>query len=244
MRTLSAAELLNVWEEGLDQSLVERGLTLLAAAYNEVSPERLANLSIGRRDALLLRLRGQIFGQKLVGLENCPSCGEGIELIFHLADILVDQDPEPIDDFSVEVEDYRVQFRLPNCIDLISVADLKELATKREILINRCFLMANHRGKEISFGKLPAEVLEEIVKQMAIADPQADVQIALSCPACKHEWQETFDIVSFLWDEINAWAYRIIKDVHKLAFSYGWGEREILEMSPRKRQAYMDLIDQ
>jgi hypothetical protein len=244
MRTLSAAELLNVWEDGRDQSSVERGLALLAAAYSEASIELLAKLPIGRRDALLLRLRDQIFGPKLVGLENCPSCGEGIELIFHVADILVDQDPEPLEELSVEVEDYRVQFRLPNCIDLISVADQKELATKKEILIERCILMANYRGEDISIGQLPAGVLDEIVKQMAEADPQADVQIALSCPACKHEWQATFDIMSFFWNEINDWADRILRDVHKLAYSYGWSEREILGMNPRRRQAYMDLIDQ
>lgn len=242
MRTLSAAELLNVWEEGLDQPSIERGLIILSAAYSEIPIDMLAKISIGERDALLLKLREQIFGPKLVGLESCPSCGESLELIFCVADILVLQEPQPSDDLSLEVEDYKVQFRLPNCIDLISVADQKELTMKRKKLINRCLLMSNYRGKEISSDLLPAEILDEIVKRMAKADPQADVQITLSCPACKHEWQETFDIVSFFWNEINAWAYRIIEDVHVLAYSYGWSEREILEMSPRKRQAYMDLI--
>ena len=77
---------------------------------------------------------------------------------------------------------------------------------------------------------------------MAEADPQADIQLALSCPACGHQWLSTFDIVSFFWSEINAWAYRILREVHILASAYGWREADILAMSPYRRQLYLEMV--
>jgi hypothetical protein len=75
---------------------------------------------------------------------------------------------------------------------------------------------------------------------MAEVDPQADVQLAMACPACSHEWQLTFDILSFFWNEINAWASRILDEVHTLASAYGWREADILALSPHRRQLYLE----
>ena len=77
---------------------------------------------------------------------------------------------------------------------------------------------------------------------MAEADPQAEVELALNCPACGEGWQAPFDIESFFWDEIGAWARRVLGEVHVLASSYGWRESDILNMSAWRRQFYIDLI--
>jgi hypothetical protein len=91
---------------------------------------------------------------------------------------------------------------------------------------------------------LPDSVIQAVLERMGHADPQANLEIELSCPACSHNWQETFDIVSFLWSEITAWAIRILREVHVLASAYGWREADILAMNPRRRQAYLELISQ
>ena len=77
---------------------------------------------------------------------------------------------------------------------------------------------------------------------MAEVDPQADVQMDLTCPACGHQWQALFDIESFFWREISAWANRILREVHALASAYGWRESDILSMSTWRRQTYLNLI--
>ena len=77
---------------------------------------------------------------------------------------------------------------------------------------------------------------------MALVDPQADVQLALSCPACGQQWRATFDVVSFLWDELDAWARRLLREVHTLASAYHWREADILAMSRWRRQYYLDLV--
>jgi hypothetical protein len=77
---------------------------------------------------------------------------------------------------------------------------------------------------------------------LAAADPQADIEMALHCPGCAATWRQGFDIVSFLWAEIDAWARRTLYDVHRLAAAYGWREGDILAMSAPRRQAYLDLV--
>src|SRR5262249_5963021 len=89
---------------------------------------------------------------------------------------------------------------------------------------------------------LPAEMLEAVEARMAEADPQADVRLALTCPACGHAWDATFDIADFFWAELEAWADRMLRDVPTPARTYGWPEPDIPAMSPRRRNRYLELI--
>jgi hypothetical protein len=79
---------------------------------------------------------------------------------------------------------------------------------------------------------------------MGEADPQAEVQLALACPACRHQWQVSFDIVSYFWSEINARSQRLLWEVHALASAYGWREADILAISPQRRQFYLEMVGQ
>src|SRR5262245_3031909 len=67
MRALSGGELLAVWDLGPGRGLVERMLALLSAACDE-SPDALAGLTIGERDARLLTLREWAFGPRVSGI--------------------------------------------------------------------------------------------------------------------------------------------------------------------------------
>ena len=78
---------------------------------------------------------------------------------------------------------------------------------------------------------------------MSEADPQADLEIDLACPACDHCWQASFDIESFFWSELSAWAKRLLGDVHILASAYGWRETDILNLPPQRRRVYLDLVN-
>jgi len=86
-------------------------------------------------------------------------------------------------------------------------------------------------------------VAAAIIDSMLHADPQAEVHLALSCPACAHQWQSLFDIVSFFWGELEAWARRLLYDVHTLASAYGWCEADILAMSAWRREQYLNMAN-
>jgi hypothetical protein len=163
---------------------------------------------------------------------------------FSSKDILAMPGIEPAQDLSVEIGDYVVRFRLPNSLDLMAISDLNDLDAATQALVGRCLLWASHKGEEVSIDALPEIVLEEALKRMSESDPQADVQLTLSCPECEHKWQTAFDILHFLWKEIDAWALRTLHDVHVLASAYGWSEAEILAMSNWRRQVYLELVNQ
>jgi hypothetical protein len=244
MRALTASQLLAVWERGWTQSPIQRALTLLTAACPDTSPENLAQWSIGQRDASLLKLREWAFGSQLLCVASCPECGERLELAFDTGDIRSREDPdrgelgEPL---SVRLKGYEIQFRLPSSLDLAALPSDGNLAQTRSKLFERCLISAQHKGKAVPARELPDEILEAIATKMLEADPQGDVQLALTCPACSHRWQITFDILSFFWSEINVWAQRVMREIHVLASSYGWREADILSLSPWRRQLYLQM---
>lgn len=244
MRPLTAAELLDVWERGHPLLPMQRALLLLTAACPDQSPEQLACLPIGQRDRQLLTLREWMFGPQMVSLATCPSCGDRLELNFQVADIQVPANSQEVEVWSARLADYDIQFRLPNSLDLAALSPGDGADEPQQLLLQRCLVAVYCQGEQYDVAHLPSEIRDGIAEQMALADPQADVRLALACSACGHQWQATFDIVSFLWDEIRAWAYRTLRQVHLLASAYGWREGDILAMSAGRRQLYLDLVGQ
>ena len=80
MQSLSAEKILAVWEAGRQQHELDRALTLLAAGSQGSSRDALADLTIGERDARLLRLRTLVFGRPRRDSRSARECGERVEL--------------------------------------------------------------------------------------------------------------------------------------------------------------------
>jgi hypothetical protein len=250
MRPFSASQLLSLWEYGLAQPPWQRAISLLGAAFPDSTPDALTNLTLGQRDSQLLTLRESIFGAQLKSLASCPSCDERLELTFDVADIQVGSLPDPSIEqthdpdgaLSFALDGYSVTFRLPNSLDLAEIARISTPKEARQILLKRCLLSADENGEERTVADLPNHITSAIAEGMASSDPLGDVQITLTCPACAHQWQAAFDILSFFWIEINAWAQRILREVHLMASTYCWSEADILALSPWRRQAYLQMV--
>jgi hypothetical protein len=242
MRALSAGELLDVWEKGFARTPTGRALALLAAANPEASQDALADLTIGQRDAQLLMLRDWLWGSQMTAVFTCPCCGERLELALDAREMLAQSPSEQPDEYPLSVAEYNLTFRLPTSLDVLAATGQPDVETGRALILEHCVLSAEQEGVPVSSDKLPPEVAATVAKSMADADPLADVQLGVNCPSCQHQWQVAFDIVSFLWTEIEVWAWRILSDVHTLASAYGWSEREILTISPTRRQFYLEMV--
>ncbi len=252
--SLGASALLAAWEDGTTQHPVQRGLTLLAAAWPELPEAVLSQMSIGQRDAALLTLREQLFGPRLAGLAACPDCREQLDIAFQVDDIRA---PLPPADAAAELTPlthlvlhlaagaYEVQYRLPTSADLLAVAAAGDAAAARQALLRRCVLALHQDGvdaAETALADLPDFVAQAVAAQMEAADPQGNVQLALDCPACGHHWLQAFDILTYLWREIDDWAQRTLHEVHLLATAYGWSEQAILALSARRRHIYLEMV--
>lgn len=216
---------------------------MLGAAYPETDPEELAALSVGQRDARLLTLRERLFGPRLESIAGCPACSENLELSLDISVIRVEAREEQNSRLSLEMGGYEVLFRVPDSNDLAALAIGADREAGRSILLKRCLTEVWLNGKEQPAEELPTEITGAVTKRMSQADPQADVKLSLACPSCGHDWLAVFDILSFLWSEIEAWAKRLLREIHILARSYGWREADILAMSALRRQSYLDMID-
>jgi hypothetical protein len=241
MRTPTPAQLLQVWERGDGPSAATRGLLLLGSSCDECSAQALAALPLGRRDALLLQLRARLFGAGIDAVASCPQCATMVEATFRCDDLLsrdADLAPPTLEHVA---HGSRVQFRLPDSNDLLALESCSDPVAARELLLERCVIGVQREGGGRAAPPLTKELQIEIARAMAQADPQADLQLAFHCPNCDHEWQPLFDIARFLWQELHAWSLHMLRDVDTLAYAYHWAEADILALSPRRRQAYLEL---
>lgn len=242
MHSLTAKDLLAAWERGLSQTSARRLITLLAEVYPELGEGSLLQLPLGRRDGLALAARERLFGARLVSLAHCPTCAQPLEFELGVADIVVADLPPVPEQLSGIWEGYQLDFRLPDSRDLIVAETQSSPEAAYQALMARCLLDARHGNHHHQAHELPAQVLSALEDAMAAADPQANTQLDLSCPACDHRWLAAFDIASFLWRELHTWAQRIIGEVHLLAKHYSWAEADILAMTPTRRRLYLEQL--
>ena len=200
--------------------------------------------SVGDREALLLHLRRLTLGNELSTVISCPSCGEKMDLNLVLTELLL-----PAYDCTQQVytreivaEDtcYNVRFRLPTGADQEAVAEgaQRSLAGAVAQLVERCVESING---EIP-SSIPLAVLEELPDAMAALDPQAELMFSAKCLACETVFETLFDAISIVGREIEETRRQLYRDVHLLASHYHWSEADILALSDRKRQLYLQLI--
>ncbi len=234
--------MLNVWEQGLNQPPLHRALILLVAAHPDMQADAITELSIGQRDKRLLQLRKRLFGSKLVNTAICPKCTERMEWQNEVTDVIVSSGEAILNEYDLDIDDYHIRFRLPNSIDVSFAMNLADVEKAQDELLSRCILNVEHADHKSPINTLPKHIIEAIGTRIEVLDPQAEININLRCPECSHQWDVLFDISSFLWAELNDWAERTLQLIHKLARGYGWTEKQILNLSPIRRQLYSGML--
>lgn len=249
MRPLLDSDLITLWERGVNKTPLRRGLILLSAAFPTVSHDFLGSLSVGELDEKLLAMREATFGSGMNAVTSCPNCGENLDLAFHTDDLRGasgwEGQEELKTNLSLEHRGYCVQFQVPDCWDIESVLEISALdhaVDSRRDLLGRCITEITREGQKLLGKDLPRDIEDLVIRRMSELDPQANTRLDICCPGCQHRWQAAFDILAYFWEEIDAWAVRTLHQVHILASAYAWGEAEILEMSPWRRQCYLEMV--
>ena len=238
---ISAWELLRAWEACIGMHPAEKALYLLAFAHPEAK-EELREICIGRRDALLLALREEIFGSILHSNAVCPGCGQMLDLEFRASDISSAPLADLPEEISLRFDEFDILFRLPRAGDLLEISTFSDESRAKEVLLDRIIIEVRKNGCCASWNDLPPEAVKAVEERMALADPGGTTLIDIRCPDCEQSWTEVFDIVPFLWREIDAWAKRTLREIHIIASAYGWNEDEILSLSPLRRRIYLEMV--
>ena len=181
------------------------------------------------------------FGGSIDGLAACPTCGTTLEVSFPVAE------PAPTDDargdrwWPVPSDLGDIRFRLPTGGDLVAIEGIDDPARARRRLIGRC-VEVRRDGRRRSSTALPAPVVREVAGRMADEDPDALIDLGVTCPACGASERVAFDAASYVWTEVEALGGRLVREVRVLASAFGWGEAEILALPPSRRNAYLELV--
>lgn len=242
MFELNEREILYLWEIGQQLHPLDIALTILSITFPEKSWDELTKLSKGQRDALLLEIRKDIFGNYLKGLAQCEYCKEPLEIVFDTSVIASSNVyEEQKNEYNLSYSGYDVKFRLPNSIDLATIVGGMNLTQARSQLLKNCLLKVKRKDKPFAFSKLPIKLIRIITDKMAELDPFAEIKLDVHCLMCGQRQDLILDIVSLLWSEISALALQVLHQVKVLARFYGWSEQEILAMSPIRRQKYIEM---
>jgi hypothetical protein len=231
VRALSNTDFLDIWERGVGLHPIDRGLVVLHAALPETY-EDLADWPLGRRNQALAELRCSCFGSQMEGWTSCPRCGEKLEFRMDARFLAA-----PCSQVDGPITVNGQSFRLPTSRDLSRIARETDPHFAAVRLMEVC---------RLGDGELPAwpeQEIDQVGEQMALADPMAEIRLALNCVACSNQWDEALDIASFLWTEITSRAKRLLREVHTIASAYGWTEHEILSLSQARRNLYLEMAE-
>lgn len=222
-----------------------RKVTSVLARCGDFSEEDAARLTVGEREALLLKLRWLTFGERMSCVLECPraDCHERMDLDLTVGDLLLPSSDNAQRIHEASFEGCVVRFRLPEGADQEAVASLAltDESEAVQTLLNRCVISAERDGEPLS--EIPAEMAERLSDAMAELDPQAEIVLEPRCPACGKSFRTILDTASFFFMEIAAHARALVEEVHLLASHYHWSEVEILAMPERRRRLYLALAE-
>jgi hypothetical protein len=230
MPILSHADCLALWESGQRLHPLDQGLLAVRAAYSGSGSDDAADWPLGKRNRALAQLRFDSFGRWLRGWTICKVCKEKLEFEVDGLAIANSEETTPA---TIQVDG--VHFRLPTARDMAAVCGEPDANQAALALVKSCAI-------EGVSEPLTETQVEAIGESMVLADPMAEILLHFDCPQCTHSFDEVLDIAAFLWTEIEVCAKRLLAEVHMLASAYGWGEAQILGMSPTRRSVYLDMV--
>ena len=232
MITLNNAEFLALWEAGYRLHPLDRGLLAIRASLpDEGTTYAVADWPLGMRNRALAQFHMLYFGPRLEGWTTCAECGEKLEFEMDcraLADSPVAERPQ--------VTVAGQNFRLPTSRDLVHIATESDTEQAVLGLLRKCSVETDSQAQWSN------ETIEAIANEMAVTDPLAEISLGFECPMCHHASEESLDLPTFLWNEIESRARRLLAEVHVLATTYGWTEAAILGMSDVRRATYLQMV--
>jgi hypothetical protein len=235
----------------------EEATALLARTVSGLGPagadpaEVVRALSVGDREALLLELRRLTRGDRLDCVVECPAtdCRERLDITLRVADLILPARPRSDERYERVVHEngteYRAVFRLPTGADQEAACTLpdKDPRARALHLLRQCVERAmTAEGRVVN--DLPPLAAAELARRMAELDPQAELQLEITCPECGGHFVALFDAAAFLLEELAAERRMLYREVHALALHYHWSEAEIMAMTRHKRRLYLNLLDE
>ncbi len=195
-----------------------------------------AGLTVTDFEVLLLALRRDLFGARVLSDFRCPDarCGERVEMEFSLIDYLDavrPHRPKGVGPAPGRTGWWRlgdVFFRLPSAEDQIAAHNSEDgVALLAECCLGPALSPSARRRAETA---------------MAAMAPEVSGPIGGVCPGCGRALDAMFHAPSFVIGEMRRAFTLLGEEVDLIASAYHWQEADILAMPRVRRQTYADRI--
>jgi hypothetical protein len=202
-----------------------------------------AALPVPDLDALLLRLRQALIGDRVLAETQCvaPSCRARAHIAFGIDAYLahhtpraprlrhrrVARCPDSPGWFALHGSEKPARFRLPTAGDERDVAGQPDAVAT---LADRC----------LAPTPFPAPLRRAAEAAMAALAPSLVGRLAGTCPECGEEVAVQFDPRRYVLAELRARAGFVAAEVDALAARYHWTESAILNLPSARRAAYAE----
>jgi hypothetical protein len=227
MRALTGELLLTAWDRGFRRHPVHQGLAMLALALPELGAEQIAELSLGDNNLLLLQLHAISFGPAIEAFATCAECGAHLEVCLPVAE-LIDRQQAAIpgaEEWNENGRDYCI--RPVTSADLLAGLDAATPAEAQQAILRRCST---------------APSTESLNERFESVNRGAEISCVVECPECSSSSSRDLNLAQFLFRLVDRGAKRLLREIHELAWAYGWSEEAILRMSAGRRSAYREML--
>ncbi len=196
-----------------------------------------AGLAVPDLDALLLRLRQALAGDRIRTDVPCPApgCGRRFDLSFAVSDYLAHHRPgRPRHVTAAEEAGWyclagtAARFRLPTAGDQAEVAGRPDAEAE---LRRRCLRPAG----------LPRRLARRAEAAMEVLAPSLSSELSARCPECGADVEVAFDAQLFTLEELRQQSAFVYEEVSLLAQAHHWAEADILALPRPRRQRYAAL---
>lgn len=188
--------------------------------------------------AIALTIRRAWLGDTIRTDARCqgPACGERMDIAFTVSSYLAHHRPRRYRGVSAGrdagwfgLSGASVSFRLPTAGDVQAAATVPD---PELFLRERCVRPAT----------VPAAVARRVSRAMSALAPSLGGAITAQCPACGNARQLQFDPVTYSLAELRDAASGLYEEVHLLASTFSWTERDILALPRGRRARYAERI--
>lgn len=218
--------------------------------HDPVTEDMARQLLVADRQYLLLMLRRATFGDHVRASLFCPwpDCGERVSIDFSIAQVPVEEaaDRGPIYAMTLSEDARVVDFRLPNGDDQEQVTPwlAHNEAEALDRLLGRCIqrIGSDEPPGEDRVRALSPRARAEIEGEMRRVAPRVEQAMDATCAECGRGFLAPFDLQRFFFGELRIDADLLYREVHYLAYHYGWSEHEIMAMERERRRRYIGVL--
>ncbi len=214
---------------------------MLALALPEVSFEQIADFSVCESNLMLLQLYAISFGPKIEAFATCAHCGTYLEMQFGVTE-LIERQRAAISSVAEEWSENGQLYRLRPVTngDLLSALDAATSVEAEEAILQRCTTVLPQASDSLpppnGSDSTPLTDRFERVNQ------GNEISCIVACPGCSGRFERTLNLAQFLFRLVDRGAKRLLREIHELAWAYGWSEEAILRMSNARRGAYLEML--